>query len=291
VVPDTTQGKDTYRIAANNERSFSRAFLKATRELLTPEVLEEMLDAIDRQSATGVIAALPRGDEEDDAFNRSMFNAYEKVIQESGSSEFKNLNRQLGTDLVFRIEKQELPVIPMNTYSIQWIRRRLATFRLQSITEPQTQVIMEILGDGFERGLRPELILNEIKENIGLTAREYTAVQTRRLLHEVAGLSEQQTTKLTNKYRDELLSQRAQRIARTETIAAQASGRHTAWQLADEAGSLPEVVRVWDSAPETANPNRPCQICLELDGQETGLNEPYQSSFVGDVEGPPVHPS
>jgi hypothetical protein len=274
-VPDTKQGRDTYKIAADNERNFSRTFLKATRELLTPEILSEMLDAIKRQSATDVIAALPGSDESDptwEKFNDSMFRAYEKITLESGKFETRNINRKYGSNLVFTISDPEenvekageIPVVQMNPYSIQWIKRRLREFRMQSITEPQKEVVMEILGDGFEKGLRPELIINEIKDNIGLTSRQYAAVQKRRLLHEAAGLSPDKVESLISKYTEQLLKQRAQMIARTETIAAQATGRHTSWQLADEAGVLPSVVREWVSAPASPNPTRPCPICLGL---------------------------
>ncbi len=308
VVLDTKQGRDTYKIAADNEKNFSRTFLKATRELLTPEILDEMLEALKRQSAAGVIAALPGSDEEDPAwekFNESMTRAYAKVVQESGDAEMKNLNRQLGTKMKFEItvEKQEedlpkvpmapgvevLPVVPINPYSEQWIRQRLREFQLQGITKPQKEVVMDILGDSFEQGIRPEAILEDIKANIGLTSRDFKAVQNRRFLHESAGLPTAEVDKLTDTYRDTLLTQRAQRIARTETIAAQANGRHTSWQLADEQGVLPKVQRTWSSAPESPNPNRPCEICLDLDGKTAPLNGTYDSIFLGPVEGPPAH--
>jgi hypothetical protein len=259
-----------------------------------------MLDALKRQSAMDVIAALPGSDESDPAwekFNDSMFRAYEKVTLESGKFETRNINRKYGSSLVFTIsdpeenveKADEIPVVQMNPYSIQWIKRRLGEFRLQGITTPQKEVVMEVLGEGFEKGLRPELILDEIKDNIGLTKRDYGAVQRRRILHEEAGLPKIQVEKLTDEYRDKLLSQRAQRIARTETIAAQAAGRHTSWQLADEAGVLPPVVREWVSAPESPNPNRPCEICLGLDGTTAPLNGVYESDVIGEVIGPPAH--
>jgi hypothetical protein len=260
-----------------------------------------MLDAIKRQSATDVIAALPGSDESDPAwekFNNSMLRAYEKVTLESGKFETRNINRKYGSNLVFTISDPEenvekageLPVVQMNPYSIEWIKRRLSEFRLQSITEPQKEVVMEILGEGFEQGLRPELILNDIKKNIGLTARQYAAVQKRRLLHEAAGLAPAKIETLITKYTDKLLTQRAQMIARTETIAAQATGRHTSWQLADEAGVLPPVVREWVSAPSSPNPTRPCPICLGLDGTTAPINGVYESSIIGEVVGPPSHP-
>ncbi len=211
----------------------------------------------------------------------------------------RGLNRAFGTDIKFNIDdtasvlKQKdapVPIVPVNPYSIKWMREASLRLVKQGITKAQIDVLRRILTSGFERGIRGEALLKEIKKYIGLTDREYSAVLKRQALHEQAGLAAAEVEKLTDKYRNRLLTKRAARIARTETIATQAHGRNVAWLLAQESGALPPVERVWVSAPESPNPTRPCEICLDLDGKTAAIGEAYSSAFLGAVAMPPSHP-
>lgn len=181
--------------------------------------------------------------------------------------------------------------VDVNPYSIDWVRQHGLELVKQGISPQQKQVVTNIIQQQMEMGGRPTEALGAIKENIGLTAREHAATVNRMNLHLDAGLSNSAAKGLTAKYRDQLLTGRAQRIARTETIAAQAQGRKDAWQVAEDGGKLPSVKRRWMAPPPGANPNAPCEICLDLDGTTAGLKEPYKSALVGEIEGPPAHPS
>lgn len=76
---------------------------------------------------------------------------------------------------------------------------------------------------------------------------------------------------------------RADVIARTETMAAANEGQRDAWDQAVEDGLLPEDARrVWIATSDA------CPICEELDGQETTLDGEYPDDG-GD--GPPAHPN
>lgn len=76
--------------------------------------------------------------------------------------------------------------------------------------------------------------------------------------------------------------ERAEMIARTETMLAANEGQRQAWQQAIDDGLLPEgMQRVW-IATESA-----CVECDALDGEQINLDEQYSGNG-GD--GPPLHP-
>jgi len=154
--------------------------------------------------------------------------------------------RRLKLPMVFQIEKQQgVPTVPINPYSLAWVQLQAGKLIAQ-ISNSQRQTLRNVIFDGFSQGKRAEAILAEIQDAIGLLPREHAAVARRRTLHEDAGLPKDRVKDLTDKYHDQLLKKRAQRIARTETISAQAQGRNNAWRLAKESGALPpDVVRVW----------------------------------------------
>jgi hypothetical protein len=135
-------------------------------------------------------------------------------------------------------------------------------------------------------------MVQQLKDNIGLTTRDARAVENRRALHEDAGMTEEQAQEEAGKYADELRGKRAETIARTETTMAQAEGRNETWRLARESGELPEVERVWVSVPGFGAGGRTCEICDDLDGKTAGIDEPYDSDFADEaLLRPPAHPN
>lgn len=295
-VPEEKPAKNTYRIAAKYQSRFSRIFLNAVREFLPERMPLGFKAAYRAQSpmqVEDILFGVEFGGEE---FAEKIQEAYAEVVQASGDVAMKEVNKEFDTNFRFsiNIEKAEpaVPIIPVNDYSVKWMRERSLSL-VQDLNEQQKKVIQQVLGDGFEMGVRAEETYDTIRANIGLTGREATAVKNRKLLLEDQGFPDDKVTKLTDKYREQLLRKRAERIARTETIAADSAGRRNAWQLAQDSGSLPEVHRVWISAPPSPNPNRPCEICLGLDGTAASINGTYESSIVGPVSGPgpETHPS
>jgi len=308
-IPDTAAGRDSYRIAVKHEKAFSRAFLRAMRNLMPEEKPVGFTTLWRKGNLDEIMATLP-------FFNAGEINqppawqglidslerAYGSIVFESGVDASQRMNKKFKTNFRFTLnDKSENDLlaeheqiikadIPINPYSISWIKSHALELVAEGISVPQISTVRDILLRNFSAGARAELVYEDIKRNIGLTDREYKAVQNRRLLHTSAGLPDTQIDVLVGDYKEKLLKARAVRIARTETIKAQAEGRRTAWRLAQDEGILPEVVREWISAPASLNPTRPCAICLDLDGKEADLNGAYESEFLGPVLGPPSHP-
>lgn len=82
---------------------------------------------------------------------------------------------------------------------------------------------------------------------------------------------------------------RAYTIARTELATAYNTGAHEGTKQAQAAGLIGEVVKVWS----TADDERVCRICGELDGKEVGMDEEFEgaSRTWSTRLHPPLHPS
>lgn len=79
---------------------------------------------------------------------------------------------------------------------------------------------------------------------------------------------------------------RADLIARTETMQASNDGQLAAWDQAEEAGLLTgDEQKVWIAA----DGDRTCKICDDLDGESVARNETFDVDG-DDLGGPPAHP-
>lgn len=301
--PKTQSGKDTYRIAAKHAPDFSRAFRAAVRAMLPEDMPKPFREAVDTQSSVDAYKAVEDTIAEGlEKFEAALLREYEKVINESGDATYRDLNKQLGTNLGFEIAKgkKQIPrpmsphvraasramLVPVNPYSKAWMKTQ-STKLIKYVREKQAQTIQNVLSAGFEKGLRPELVYDDIKANIGLTPRDAGAVARRKELLTEQGYSRAETAALAARYRDQLLDLRAEMIGRTETISAQAQGRLDAWKVAEESGQLKGVVREWVSAPP-GPPGRPCERCLLMNGKQAEVGGSYESDE-GPVERPGLH--
>jgi ElaB/YqjD/DUF883 family membrane-anchored ribosome-binding protein len=272
--------------------------------MLPEKMSTEFREAVDQQSSVGAYQAIEVAvDEKLKDFSEKLEREYEKVMQASGEAAYQELNEQLKTNLKFKIEKaakrrkpmspavraaaREM-IVPINPYSIKWMRER-STKLIQYVREQQAQTIQDVLSNTFSRGLRPELVYDEIKQNIGLTPRDAVAVENRMELLRAQGYLEAEIASRAAQYRERLLDLRAEKIGRTETISAQAQGRLDSWRGAQEAGILPGVVREWVSAPP-GPPGRPCNSCLGMNRLHAEVGGAYESPEYGSVECPPLHP-
>lgn len=315
--PGTPEGREAYKIARKNEGQFVRAFLEALKTMWTPKAERDVKRAIRERSAVKVLEAVPVAQEAEsevwEKFRERIMRAYAQVMQEAGDDATERMNAKFKTRMRFGLETaedrggeetiekavseglraaDEEMMVPINPYSKKWMEERATHLIEEGLTWSQREVVTDVLSDGFSRGLRAEEIFGEIKANVGLTPRWSKAVQNRKEMLRAAGVDEDEVRRQGDAYREELLGKRAQMIARTETITAQAQGRNDAWKIAQDSGKLPEVRRRWLTAGPTGNPDNPCEICLELDGKTAKLGEPYESAYIGavDMPGESAHP-
>lgn len=169
----------------------------------------------------------------------------------------------------------------------RWMERHTGTL-IKQVNGTSVKAIRAILKDGYAAGRHPRAMARDIRAVVGLTEPQSIAVARRRQAMVEAGVPEATIEKRMSRYAERLLKQRAETIARTESMTAINQGRVAMWQQLAEDGALDEdTKRQW----LTADDERVCPICGPLDEHPPiPLDGSYQTS-IGTVDHPPAHPS
>ncbi len=275
--PPEPELRDAYAIAARHETAFSRAFLRFTRDLMSPEAMRGIRRALRNDTPEDAVRSLPML-EASDKMRESFERAYAEIIQEAGQATANENKWRLQFEVEKRVEVRFGGVVPINPFSLAWLRL-FSSKRIREIGEQQEANVRNVIFRGFKQGRRGPKILEQIEQEVGLLEREQRAVERRFQTALDAGIPEPIANRQRERYAMALLRKRAKRISRTETIEAQAQGRNDAWALAREQGLVtPELTREWIAA--TAS-DRTCPICIDLDGQRADIGEPYYSNVLG----------
>lgn len=177
----------------------------------------------------------------------------------------------------------------LNPRSVRFLRNY--NFNLiQSISNEAREGIRSVIITAFEEGGHPYQQAKEIKQFIGLTARQQRAVNTYSKTLEKEGRAADQIKRMTERYYQRQLKYRATNIARTETIRAANIGQNELWnQLADD-GLIERSTtkKIW----VVTDDDRLCPICEAIpDDNADGV--PIDGDFdtdVGPLSEPPAHP-
>lgn len=305
VAPRTLDGRNAYAIAAKNEVKFAQAYRAAIAAMLDEKKKRDFVKAWESGSIMQVMNTLdfladkPSGklDVWSDFVER-IRGAYYTIARETSDSISNSLDKKFGKKVIFSYITKQNPedrffvrTVEVNPRALKWIDERALRLVKEGMSNQQRAVVGQIIEEGFAQGLHSSQAFDKIKSNIGLTSREYRAIENRREKLEDLGYQPDDIAEEISAYSEELHEGRAKRIARTETIFAESKGRQATWKAAQEAGALGNVQRVWVSPPPGPSPNAPCAICLSLDGQTAELDGAYESSELDEpVEGPPAHP-
>ena len=176
-----------------------------------------------------------------------------------------------------------------NPQSIEYLRRyRMGLVR--EVTNETRLAIRDVVLRGFREGRTAEQMAAEIKNLVGLTRRQSTAAMNYRDALIEEGRALPQITRMTEAYSNRVLNQRAETIARTETIRAAGAGREALWRQAQEQGVLVAGARRYWIVTED---DRLCPICEaipDMNPDGVGLNESFRTSD-GPLMQEPAHPN
>lgn len=167
-----------------------------------------------------------------------------------------------------------------NPAVVEYIKAHVAEL-VTNVTEETKEAIREIVLQAYEEGGHPYEQAKKIKEIIGLDTRRAKALENYRKSLEEAGARD--IEKKVERYRQQLLRDRAKMIARNESIKAVNEGQRHAWLQAKEAGLLRETEfeRVWIVTPD----DRLCDLCRVMSGERA----PITGTYRGGIVGPPLH--
>lgn len=187
--------------------------------------------------------------------------------------------------LVAEVERASIRVVfgPMATdrYAVAYAERRAGELVAQ-ISADTRIVINRLVTDAVRNGTSGRDLAHQLRQHIGLTEQQSRRLATYRAGLQAGDLSGEQIDRLTERFATQLLDQRCEMIARTETLRAANFGRLDAYRLAIETGALgPNATKVWLASPGA------CPECVDLDETTAPVDEPFGN---GD-DAPPAHPS
>jgi hypothetical protein len=207
-----------------------------------------------------------------------------------------------------------------------WAIRAIQTAEfslMQGLTTDIANGIRTFLTAGIRFGVNPVDTARDIRTIIGLTDRQALSVlnyrqlltggakgqpyrealrrvtrdgrfdrSVLRAIEEKVPLKASQVDAQIKRFEERLLKQRAETIARTETMDALHQAQTLRWQQAIDQGKVnaSELVRFW----HTAKDERVCPICAKIPGlneQGRGFNEPFAFPDGETKMGPTAHPN
>lgn len=268
-----------YAIADARRREFARAYEALVGRRLSPAEQDAVLNAIAQGNARAVLEAIPLVDPNDPRWvdlSDEVQKVYRDVLAKSGAAEVK----RLGFDMDFTLD---------NPYSRAWIDAQTGVL-IKDVSEGQIKAVRAAVDRGFELGLPPREMAKTIETVVGLDERYANAVMNRLNLHLGSGMAPDLAVERADRYARALLRDRAERIARTETIAAEAEGLVESWRVAGDEGFMPTgAQKTWI---EASGSERTCEACEELGSMDPiGLDEEWYSEVLEeDIGQPPAHP-
>lgn len=246
----------------------------------------EDLSILIAQGRTGEAIAIA------DHLGPSMATALEAAYTAAGLSAAQVLRSQVDTFFDFNSLNRRA------VREMQDTRVRL----VRELASDQRNMATFVLSDGFDRGLAPVDMARELRQSIGLTAKQSqivanyraelrgTVAQRRaaltrqlrdrrfdptvnRSIAQGFDLSDAQIERMTDRYRERWVGFRAQTIAETETLAAVGAGDEELWRQAIDAGEVDaaDVVNIWHTRGDSHVRN----THDGMNGQERGFDQPF----------------
>ena len=161
---------------------------------------------------------------------------------------------------------------------LRWIAARGAKL-VTEIVESQRVALQHILLQPLTSGSSIEAMTEVIRGSVGLTTSQVMALARVRANLEAQNLAEGRVSKLVERYREQMLNYRAERIARTESSFVVHAAQDDVIRESVLTGELPhDIHRVW----MTTQSDRMCEDCAARDGEVIGLES-------DDL--PPLHPN
>jgi AcrR family transcriptional regulator len=196
-----------------------------------------------------------------------------------------------------------------NPRAVAWMRQNRLRF-IQEFTDRQRQASREALIRGISEGRNPRAVARDFRGAIGLTRKQVLAAENfRRMLETNSAqaltrglrdkrfdrtlrqaivtkrpLTENQIEMMVARYREGLLKQRSEVIARTEALHAVNAGNEAAFQQAIDSGdiSLDQLIREWN----TAKDERVRGSHKAMHGQKRPWGVPFTSGLGNDLRYP-----
>lgn len=169
---------------------------------------------------------------------------------------------------------------------------------VREVSRTTKNAIRDAVVNAFREGVTAQELSRQLRNTIGLTARQARSVENYRERLLRGGMDEDRVEVLTRRYYRQTRNRRAQTIARTEIMRASNFGRQQGWLSAVDAGMLDAntTVKEWVTAPKgpSFDPSKPsvCPVCAPMDGTKVmGIETEFKLESGRHVQMPPAHPN
>ena len=277
VAPDDDFWRRLHRLADQAYPGIRDEVLRALREIAPRASRAELLRLVTGQQVEGATAALQE--------------LWTLQAEQWAEGELTQRLTRLAVDAA-----EATPGVTINAprfnvqdpEALQTIQRRIGD-RIVAISDTTRESVRGIVQRAFESGTPLTQQMDEIAATVGLTPRQAESVARFREGLVEAGTKPSEQTRLVQQRVDALKRQRAEAIARTESIDAASSGQQARWEQSARDGFLDVQVarRHWVITPG----DRLCPVCAAIPGMNpegVRLREPFQLP-VGVVFLSPAH--
>ncbi len=297
--------KTVHRIADGLVPEMRNRFIEAVRQfadVVDVDVLQRYLESGNR---AGALESLPWSLL--DSYLTTLKDPMERALGETGDAAAARMSRDFGVELKFDL---------MNPAALEWVQAHSAKM-VREVGDETKLAVRRVIDLTFMTGTGPYDAARQIRQLVGLTKVQAQAVANyRHFLEGLAlresladlpegiiarlqrgglrrnqlaklartGMTPERIEQLVEAYRNRLIGERAETIARTELIAASSAGQRLLWEQAVEQGLIDarEWERCWLLTPD----DRLCDRCLAMKDQRAPIGGKYR----GGISGPPLHP-
>lgn len=274
-------------LLSRSEAKVRRTFARFLQDARSPAIIRRVREALE---GGGVAAGLDIIEEA----SRPVGEVISELLEAAGDAEARALRRIVGSS------REVLSFDPASPRAAAIIRRSRLEF-VAEFSRQQRLVTRAALSEALQTGAGPVEVARAIRDSIGLTEAQRQAVLSYRRLLEAGDaaalerdlrdrrfdgsvlraargdepLTEAMIKRMVDRYRARYLQYRAETIARTESVRALGQARQESLQQVVEGADIPKswITRVWRSTRD----KRVRDTHMAMDGQERGLDAPFQS--------------
>ena len=305
-VRPSREWRDAQAITRKFSRAFELGFAIVADRLQREVTLTAIADAVRRGDPAPVLNAIP-----EDLWSTPRSLAQQRIQKQTQKEELARILQELGIDpdsVLGLSEKLQLALAEVavqqgmktsaslqpgfgfdvtNPYTTRWIRSHSAEL-VALISEQARESIRRVISLAYISGESPIQTAQQLKTMVGLLPRETMWVRNHQERLIAQNLPRDAVRRSTEAYVKRVLRERGERIARTEVIRANETGRLHAWKVARDEGLIDVgAMKRWQSG--VVDPT--CKICRDLHGQIVPLDEPFYSNVLKRaVLAPPAHP-
>lgn len=216
------------------------------------------------------------------AWAQRHIDAFGQTYLDAAHAELERVGSRTRLTLFEKAAKKTPNRFPGVPHSDEFIRRKAGELIVR-VSDDQRRAVRDMLLERYNNEKRPETLVRDLRRSIGLDPRRAKAL--RNFENDMRARGAKNIDSQVERYRERLIRDRAETIARTESVAIENQAKIEAWDIAINAGDIPQ-----DSEQEWVTSTDCCDDCAELDGERVEVGGSFKSAKYGTVFSPPLHP-